>query len=54
MRDNPILGQYTLITQEIRKDGEIVMESGKYGWEWYDGSLRDFLVAKSSPRKTTY
>jgi hypothetical protein len=54
MRDNPFLGQYTLITQEIRKHVEIVMESGKYGWERYDGSLRDFLVAKSSPRKTTY
>ena len=20
-----------------------MMESGKYGWEWYDGSLREFL-----------
>ena len=31
-----------------------MMESGKYGWEWYDGSLREFLVANPSPRKTTY
>jgi hypothetical protein len=26
----------------------------KYGWEWYDGSLREFLVENPSPRKTTY
>ena len=31
-----------------------MMKSGKYGWERYDGSLREFLVAKPSPRKTTY
>jgi hypothetical protein len=54
MRDNPFLGQYTLNSQEIRKWGEIMMESGKYGRKWYDGSLREFLVANSSPRKTTY
>jgi hypothetical protein len=41
MRDNPFLGQYTLKSQEIRKWGEIMMESGKYGREWYDGSSRD-------------
>jgi hypothetical protein len=54
MRDNPVLGQYTLKSQEIRTWGEIVMESGKYGREWYDGSSKDFLVANPSPRKTTY
>ena len=54
MRDNPFLGQYTIKSQEIRKWGEIVMESGKYGWEGYDGSSREFLVANPSPRKTTY
>jgi hypothetical protein len=54
MRDNPFLGQYTLKSQEIRKWGEIVMESGKYGWEGYDGSSREFLVANPSPRNTTY
>jgi hypothetical protein len=40
--------------QEIRKWGGIVMESGKYGQEWYDGYLREFLVANPSPRMTTY
>jgi hypothetical protein len=54
MRDNPFLGQYTLKSQEIRKWREIMMEIGKYGWEQYDGSLREFLVANLSPRKTTY
>ena len=38
MMDNPFLGQYTLKSQEIRKWGEIVMESGKYGQERYDSS----------------
>jgi hypothetical protein len=54
MRDNPFLGQCTLKSQEIRRWGEIVMKSVKYGWEWYDGSSREFLVANASPRKTTY
>jgi hypothetical protein len=54
MRDNPFLGQYTLKSQEIRKWRGIMMESGKYGHERYNGSLREFPVAKSSPRKTTY
>jgi hypothetical protein len=54
MRDNPFLGQYTLKSQEIRRWGEIVMKSGKYGQEWYDGSSREFLVPSPSPRKTTY
>jgi hypothetical protein len=54
MRGNPFLGQYTLKSQEIWKWGKIVMESGKYGWEWYDGSLREFLVTNPFPRKTTY
>jgi hypothetical protein len=54
MRDNPLLGQYTLKSQEIRKWRGIMMESGKYDREWYDGSLREFLVEKLSPRKTTY
>jgi hypothetical protein len=54
MRDNPFLGQYTLKSQEIRKWGETVMESGKYGQEWYDASSREFLVANPSPRNTNY
>jgi hypothetical protein len=54
MRDNPFLGQYTLKSQEIRKWREIMMESGKYGRERYDGSLREFIVANPSSRKTTY
>jgi hypothetical protein len=54
MRDNPFLGQYTLKSQEIRKWGEIVMESSKYGWERYNGSSREFVVANPSPRKITY
>jgi hypothetical protein len=54
MRDKPFLGQYTLIYQEIRKWRGIMMESGKYGWERYDGFLRDFLVENPSLRKTTY
>jgi hypothetical protein len=53
MRDNSLLGQYTLKTQYIMKWGEIVMESGKYGWEQYDGSSREFPVENLSPRKTT-
>jgi hypothetical protein len=43
MRDNPFLGQYTLKSQEIRKWRQIVMESGKYGQEQYDGSSREFV-----------
>jgi hypothetical protein len=43
MRDNPFLVQYTLKSQEKRKWRGIMMESGKDGWEWYDGSLREFL-----------
>ena len=31
-----------------------MMESGKRGKEWYDGSLKEFLVANPSLRKTTY
>jgi hypothetical protein len=54
MRDTPFLGQYTLKSQEIRKWRGTKMESGKYGREQYDGSLREFLVANPSPRKTTY
>ena len=48
------MGQYTLKPQEIRKWGEIVMKSGKYGREWYDGLLREFPIANPFPRKTTY
>jgi hypothetical protein len=48
------LSQYTLKSQEIRKWRGINMESGKYGWEWYNGSLRDFLVENPFPKKTTY
>jgi hypothetical protein len=54
MRDNPFLGQYTVKSQAIRKWRGTMMESGKYGRERYDGSLREFLVANPSPRKTTY
>jgi hypothetical protein len=54
MRDNPFLCQYTLKSQEIRKWGEIMMESNKYGRERYYGSSREFLVENPSPRKTTY
>jgi hypothetical protein len=32
----------------------IMMESGKYGREQYNGSLREFPVANPSPKKTTY
>jgi hypothetical protein len=53
MRDNPFFGQYTLKSQEIRKWRGIMMESGKYGRERYNGS-REFPVANPSPRKTTY
>jgi hypothetical protein len=54
MRDNPFLGQYTLKSQEIRKWRGIMMESGKDGREWYNGSLKEFLVANLFPEKTTY
>jgi hypothetical protein len=54
MRDNTFLGQYTIKSKEIRKWWGIMMESGKYGQERYDGSLREFLVANPFPRKTTY
>jgi hypothetical protein len=54
MRVNPFLGQYTLKSQEIRKWRGTMMEIGKYGREWYDGSLREFLVVNPFPRKTTY
>jgi hypothetical protein len=54
MRDNPFLGQYTLKSQEIRKCTGIMMESGMYDHERYDGSLREFPVANPSLRKTTY
>jgi hypothetical protein len=33
MRDSPFLVQYTLKFEDIRKWGETVMESGKYGRE---------------------
>jgi hypothetical protein len=54
MRENPFLGQYTLKSQEIRKQRGIMMENGKYGQEWYDGLLRDFPIANPIPKKTTY
>jgi hypothetical protein len=54
MRDNPFLGQYALKSQEIRKHRGIMMESGKYVWERYDGSSREFPVVNPSPRKITY
>jgi hypothetical protein len=38
----------------MRKWRGTMMESGKYGWEWYNGSLREFPVENPSPRKTTY
>jgi hypothetical protein len=52
MRDNPFLGQYTLKSHEIRKWRGIMMESGKYGQERYDGSLREFLVSNPSLRNS--
>jgi hypothetical protein len=51
MRDNPFLGQYTLKSQEIRKWREVVMESGKYGWEQYNDSLKDFLAENPFSRR---
>ena len=51
MRGNPFLGQYTQKSQEIRKWVEIVMESGKYGREWYDGSSREFPSSKPIPKE---
>jgi hypothetical protein len=54
MRDHPFLCQYTLKSQEIRKWMGIIMESGKYGRERYDGSSRDFPVENPSLRKTAY
>jgi hypothetical protein len=54
MSDNPFLGQYTPKIPIDKEMGGIVMESGKYGRERYDGSSREFLVANPSPRKTTY
>jgi hypothetical protein len=48
------LGQYTLKSQEIRKQRGIMMENGKYVREWYDGSSRDFPVENSFPKNTTY
>jgi hypothetical protein len=54
IRDNPFLDQYTLKFMEIKKWRGKMMESGKYGRERYNGSLREFLVANLSPRKTTY
>jgi hypothetical protein len=33
MTYNPFLGQYTLKSQEIRKQRGIMMENGKYGRE---------------------
>jgi hypothetical protein len=54
MRVNPFLGQYTLKSQEIREQRGIMMENGKYGWERYNGLLRDFPVANPFPKKTTY
>jgi hypothetical protein len=54
MRDNPFLGQYSLRSQEIRKWRGIMMESDKYGREWYEGSLTKFLVENPFPEKATY
>jgi hypothetical protein len=54
MRDNPFLGQYTLKSQEIKKWRGTMMESGKYGQERYDVSLKEFPVENPSPKKTTY
>jgi hypothetical protein len=54
MRDNPFFDQYSLKPQAIRKCRGIMMENGKYVQGRYDGSLRDFPVANSFPKKTTY
>jgi hypothetical protein len=51
MRDNIFLGQYTPKYQEIRKWREIMMESGKYGREWYNVSLREFPSRKPIPKE---
>jgi hypothetical protein len=47
------LGQYTLKSQEIRKWRGIMMENGKYGWEWYENSLKDLTTSNPFPNKTT-
>jgi hypothetical protein len=54
MRDNPCLGQYTLKSQEIRKQRGKMMENRRYGRERYDGSLRDFPATNPFPKKTNY
>jgi hypothetical protein len=54
MREKSFLVQYTLKSQEIIKWRGIMMENGKYGQERYDGSLRDFAVANTFPKKSTY
>jgi hypothetical protein len=52
MRENSFLGQYTLKSQEIRKWRGIMMENSKYGWECYDGSLRDIPIENPFPNNT--
>jgi hypothetical protein len=51
MRENPFLGQYTLKSQEMREIGGTLMESGKYGQKWYDGSSREFPSIKPIPKE---
>jgi hypothetical protein len=54
MRDKPFLGSIHPKIPRDKEMGGIVMESGKYGRERYDGSSREFLVANPSLRKITY
>jgi hypothetical protein len=51
MRDNPFLGQYTLKSQEIRKWGEIVMESGKYGHRMVRWLFKGVPSSKTIPKE---
>jgi hypothetical protein len=50
----PLLGSIHPKILRDKEMGGIMMESGKYCREQYDGSSRDFLIANPSPRKTTY
>jgi hypothetical protein len=53
MRYKPFLGTCNPKTQKMRKQKGNMMESGKYGWEWYDGSSRRPPVAPLFPGVTT-
>jgi hypothetical protein len=51
MRNKPFLGQYTLKSQEIRKWRGKMMESGKYGRERYDDSIKGVPSSKPIPKE---